>query len=1293
MDRLDNILIPSIRRAGPEATWAFALPLKLLEALQILSRHEGVPLSVTLLAAFQTLLHRYTNQDEVSVGLYATDDSWPEYGAGPQGTPRLFRFRSDFSGDPPFRELLQQARGVADSDSPKYLSVTQPAGDARGRSRPVLSMVVLETTPLSHSHLSGDFPKCVREADETAQFSLMLEFDDTLDSLRGHWRYDSELFDEASMSRWAAHFQNLLENIAAEPEQRISALPLMSQQELCHLVVGWNQTKADYPQRKLLHRLFEEQVERTPDAPALMFDKQVLTYRELNARANQLAECLRTRGVGTEAVVGICAERSVEMIVGVFGILKAGGAYLPLDPDYPRERLAFMLRDARMQVLLTQARLAHLLPQSEAQVILLDSALRFEPGAGIHNQASGEEPKNLAYVIYTSGSTGKPKGVLITHEAICNRLLWMQDTYRLDGADRVLQKTPFSFDVSVWEIFWPLLTGATLVMAQPGGHRDGDYLVRLIKTTQITTLHFVPSMLQVFLETGGVSECGSLKRVMCSGETLSLNLQRHFFERLDSELHNLYGPTEASVDVTYWRCNRSQQISTVPIGRPIANTQLYVLDKRLNPVPPGVPGELHIGGLPLARGYLNRADLTAEKFIPSPLGDAAGARLYKTGDLVRFRLDGNIEFLGRTDRQVKLRGLRIELGEIEAALEAHPGVQQSHVVARGNVRDGQSLVCYVVATPKQVPSTHELRDYLKTQLPSYMVPAALVFLSAVPTTPSGKVDHNALSALELQEPEDARDALPADYTATEQVLIGIWAEVLARKRVGSDDNFFELGGDSLLATRVISRIRGTFQVELYVRHFFEAPVLSALAKVIESSAGGRRLTMPTTPISPTKRDEPLALSFAQQRLWFIDQLTPGDSAYNIPGVLRLTGSVDVEVLKRCLGEVVRRHESLRTVFPIVEAGPLQEIRPPMLPHLPLVDLRELPVDARADEAHRLVRQEALRPFDLSEGPLFRTALIRLKEDEHLLSLNMHHIVSDGWSLRILLEELAILWGAFDNEEPSPLPELPVQYVDYALWQRRRLKGDVLEAQLSYWREQLGGSLSALQLPMDLARDSAPVRLTKRQSVHVTRELADSLSSLCRQEGITLFMLLLATFNLLLSRYSGQEDICVGCPIAGRNYVETERLIGFFVNTLVLRTDLSGEPSFIELVGRVREAALGAYTHQDVPFEKLVAELNPKRSMSGAPLFQVIFNFQEAPPSNLEFSGLQMNFSTVEGQTAKVDLKFDAIAAGGGLKCWLEYCVASFSEERMAIIARHLSHLLEQVSENPYKSISDYSLTM
>jgi acyl carrier protein len=621
----------------------------------------------------------------------------------------------------------------------------------------------------------------------------------------------------------------------------------------------------------------------------------------------------------------------------------------------------------------------------------------------------------------------------------------MQDAYRLDGTDRVLQKTPFGFDVSVWEIFWPLLAGATLVVARPGGHRDGDYLVRLIKTAKITTLHFVPSMLQVFLETEGASECNSLRRVMCSGEALSLSLQRRFFERLGSELNNLYGPTEASVDVTYWRCDRSQQTGTVPIGRPIGNTQLYVLDRHLNPVPPGVPGELHIGGLPLARGYLNRADLTSERFIPSPFGDAAGARLYKTGDLVRSRPDGNIEFIGRTDRQVKLRGLRVELGEIEAALERHPGVRQGHVITRGNAGDGQSLVCYVVAAPGQTPSARELRTYLKSQLPAYMVPAAFIFLSAVPTTPSGKVDHSALSALELQESEDEHDAPAADYTATERDLAGVWAEVLARKRVGIDDNFFDLGGDSLLATRVISRLRARFQVEIQVRHLFEAPVLSALAKVIESSppAGGRQ---PAAAIMPTKRHRPLPLSFAQQRLWFLDQLTPGDSAYNIPGVLRLTGAVGVRVLERCLGEIARRHESLRTIFPIVGAQPLQIIRPHAPPHLLLVDLRSLPADARAAEARRLVRQEALSPFDLSDGPLFRTALIRLRKDEHLLLLNMHHIVSDGWSLRILLEELATLWAAFANGEPSPLPELPVQYVDYALWQRQRLTGDVLESQ-------------------------------------------------------------------------------------------------------------------------------------------------------------------------------------------------------------------------------------------------------
>ncbi|HEV7514960.1 MAG TPA: amino acid adenylation domain-containing protein, partial [Thermoanaerobaculia bacterium] len=780
--------------------------------------------------------------------------------------------------------------------------------------------------------------------------------------------------------------------------------------------------------------------------------------------ANRLAHALRRRGVGPEVPVAVLMERALELPVALLGILKAGGAYVPLDPAYPPERLAQMVADALPHggpaVLLAQERWAGLLPAASGlQPIFLDShrswtaaGLAAEPATRPDSRA-GAGLDHLAYVIFTSGSTGRPKGSMNSHRAVVNRLLLMRD---LTADDRVLQKTPYTFDVSVWELFWPLLSGARLVIARPGGHQDGAYLVRTLAIAGITTVHFVPSMLQAFLETPGVAGSTSLRRVLASGEALPAPLVERLFARLPTvTFHNLYGPTEAAIEVTAWTCQPGSREAAVPIGRPVANARIHLLDARLQPVPPGVHGELYIGGRPVGRGYRGRPELTAERFVPDPLGEA-GTRLYRTGDLARHRHDGAIEFLGRADSQVKLRGLRIELGEIEGALRQQAGVREAAVLALADLA-GDRLVAWVAG---EGLSAAALRTGLARQLPAFMIPAAFVTLPALPLTASGKLDRRALPAPEWQGEEDGYVA-PRD--PLESLVAGIWADLLGVPRVGAQDGFFALGGHSLLATRAISRLNEALGVELPLRTLFEHPTPAAFARA--AGAARRADRLPPPPLRRLPRDRPLSPSFAQERLWVMDQLLPGNPVYNVFQAIRLTGPLDLAALEGSFAAVVSRHETLRTRFTTVQGRPFQVIEPASPGVVPgaasRVDLTGLPDAAREGEAARLAPQEARRPFHLKQGPLFRLSLLLLDGATRVLLLSIHHIVCDDWSLGLLVDQVAALYRGVVGrsaggiaDRPVALPELPFQYADYAAWQREWLTGEVLEAELAHWRGRL-----------------------------------------------------------------------------------------------------------------------------------------------------------------------------------------------------------------------------------------------
>jgi len=1269
----------------------FAIDDGLAQQLRSLARQQNVTLFMLLLGAFTLLLQRYSGQTDIRVGVPIANRNRSELEGliGFFVNTQVLRTRIDPQAT--VAELLLAIRDTAlgaqaHQDLP-FEQLVEALRLERSMSHTPLFQVmynhqpqVADVTTLQLE--SGLELGLIDWQSRTTQFDLTLDTYEKNGKLHAALTYATDLFDPATAERMAQHWQNLLRAMVADANQRIGDLALLDTREQRQLINDWNATAVDYPLERPVHHLIEAQVARTPEAPALVFGREQLTYRQLNERANHLANRLIELGVGPDVLVGIAVERSLEMVIGLLAVLKAGGAYVPLDPEYPQERLAYMIEDSGMGLLLTQGHLLEQLPIPESLAHLALDLL--DPGAGVaSNPQVAVHPESLAYVIYTSGSTGQPKGAGNRHSALTNRLCWMQQAYSLGARDTVLQKTPFSFDVSVWEFFWPLMTGARLAVAGPGDHRDPAKLVELIHRYQVSTLHFVPSMLQVFLLDPQVASCTSLRRIVCSGEALQVDTQQQVFAKLPGAgLFNLYGPTEAAIDVTHWTC-REEGRDGVPIGQPIANLTTYILDGALEPVPVGVVGELYLGGAGLARGYHRRAGLTAERFMTSPFGD--GARLYRTGDLACYRADGVIEYRGRIDHQVKIRGLRIELGEIEARLMEQDVVREAVVLAVTGP-GGQQLVGYVVpaGTAEQSELRAQIQAQLKQNLPDYMVPTQIVFLQQLPLSPNGKLERKALpkpDALQQQK------VYQAPRTELEQQIAAIWQDVLKLEQVGLADDFFELGGHSLLATQVVSRVRQSLGLEVALRTLFEHSRLAEFAASLGPVTQGQE-----PPFVRVDRAQPLALSYAQERQWFLWQLDPESAAYHLPTALRLQGDLDVQALQRSLDTLVQRHESLRTTF--VEAGErtLQWIAGQLT--LP-IDLEVLAlVEDRAAQIKARVEAETARLFDLQQGPLLRVKLLRLAPDDHVLILTQHHIVSDGWSMQVMVDELVALYAGHSQGLTVELPELPIQYADYGVWQRQWMDAGERERQLAYWVGQLGGEQTVLELPADHGRPAEQSFRGAKVDLALGAELSKALRHLAQQQGVTPFMLLLASFQALLHRYSGQTDIRVGVPIANRNRVETERLIGFFVNTLVFKAELDGQLPFSELLQHVRQTALDAQSHQDLPFEQLVEALQPERSLSQSPLFQVMYNHQgegQQAQAARQLPHLRLEALEWDNPTSQFDLSLDTQEHGEEFSAILTYATDLFEASTIERLARHWQNLLQAIVADPQQRIGDLPL--
>jgi amino acid adenylation domain-containing protein len=1329
---------PSV--AGAVRTFPLDVPQ---DALRELCQRFRVTLYMVTLAAFQVLLARYTGQRDIVVGAPVANRQRAETDAMIGLFVNTVAIRCDLADNPSFAELLGRVRSaVLDANQHQDLPFEKLIETLRPVREPGHSPLV------QVMFLYGDQPAPPRLTDvsaaridvplRTAKFDLTLGVRNTAGELTADIEYRTDLFDDSTVERIAGHFHMLLGALLADPTVPVGVAPLLTAGELDQLRT-WSRgaatgpaatdpvttapdsagpTPAEHAPVEPVHTLIAARTATNPHAPAVVDEAHTLSYAELDTHAEALAGVLHAHGVGVGGLVAILVERRTELAVAVLAVLKAGAAYVPLDPSNPAARLRYVLDDTAAPVVLTSATLRRLLPETAAA--LIDVTLDAAPGADdarAVRDAPAPGPDDLAYVIYTSGSTGQPKGVMVTHRGVTNYVTWAAQAYQVGPGDVVPLHSSIAFDLTVTSLLVPLAAGATVRMLgeQFGPQGLGEALRG--RSGPFGLVKITPAQLELVNRQVEPAEApGRTRCFVIGGENLRADQVALWREHApDTRLINEYGPTEAVVGcVVYEVDSATPDDGSVPIGRPIANTELYVLDEWGNQVPIGVVGELYIGGAGLARGYLNRPDLTAERFVRHPFRTVEGARLYRTGDLVRYRPDGNLEYLGRTDSQVKVRGYRVECGEVEAAIGRQLPAAEVAVVPRGDTPQDRRLVGYVAGVAPDQRHAEPLREALRSELPPYMIPSAIVFLDALPVTGNGKLDVAALpaesaapdrpaapAATPAQHPTEALP--PAAGADFEQLIVEVWREVLDPPHVDVDDNFFDLGGHSLRLLAVHARLCERLGDVVSLTDLFRHPTVRSLSMFLRQMVDAATLPGTSAPVvAPIPRAEPDAgpapLSSGQHRLWFLDRVYD-ELVYTTGSALRLDGDLDVDVLRTALSELVRRHEALRTIFPTgTDGDPVQVVLPVGAIDLPVV---EVPADrpvalagtaAGRDPVHAALLAEIHRPFDLASGPLFRPVLFRLAPDRHILSMTMHHNVTDGWSLGVINTEVAALYNAFLAGQPSPLPELAIQYHDFARWQRARLAAATTADSMRYWLRQLDGAATMLDLPTDHPRP--PVQtFTGAVSARVLGQpLTEGLRQLGQQAGATLYMTLLAAFQTLLFRYSGQRDICVGTPVAGRVRTELEPMVGFFVNMLVLRTELDGGASFADLLTQVRRTALEAYDHQEVPFERVVDALKVPRDLSRNPLFQVMFNLLNIPDQgDLRMSGLRVTEIDVEPEIAQQDLALYAYEVDEGLRLRLEYNCALFEPATAEQLMEHLETLLTAVVADPSVRLSEVDL--
>jgi amino acid adenylation domain-containing protein len=1321
--------MPSSRQGHQGESQLLELPQSLLEALEALSQQAGVTLFMTLLAAFQTLLHRYSGQTDIAIGSPIANRHRSELEGLIGFLVNSLVLRTDLAGDPSFLDLLERVKAVTlaayDHQDLPFEKLVEELQPIRSLSQNPLFQVVfaLQNTPMEHLTLPGLELSPIKLETRTARFDLELYVWKCADNFRNLWGdgwqqtdglrgvivYNTDLFDSATIAAFRQHWQTLLAGIVAHPQAPLSTLPLLTPTAQQTLLQQWHQTQSNYPQETWIHRLFEAQVQQHPTAIAVQFQAQVFTYQQLNQGCNQLARYLQHLGITAGQCVGICLEQGIEAIAAMLAILKAGGVYVPLDPSYPPERLQLMLQDADMTVVLTQAEWAEALQSDSTKVICLAQEWAAIAQYADTNLTLASTANQLAYIIYTSGSTGTPKGVMVPHRAVI-RLVCNTNYIQIEPGDRMAQVANLAFDAATFEVWGALLNGAQLVGIEREVTLSPQEFVTELHQKQVSILFLTTALLnQTVVQIPGAFT--SLKCLLFGGEAVQVDRIRAILQHgKPQQFIHVYGPTENTTFSTWYEVNTiPETATTLPIGRAIANSQVYVLDAHLNPVPAHVMGEIYVGGDGLAQGYLKRPELTQARFIQVEFPGMPQMTLYKTGDRALYRADGHLEFLGRTDHQIKIRGFRVELGEIEAAIAQHPSILSAVVTVR-EIDHHPQLVAYGVPQSGPNLSEREVRSFLKAKLPPYMVPAAFVWLDHLPLTTNGKVDLKALPAPDVV----VSTSLPAiaPTTSLEAALVELWGQLLGRNEISIYDNFFELGGHSLLATQLVSRLRDRFHVNLPLRTVFETPTLAELAAAIsalspdlQQERGDRPTSLEDSPQTraQVRRKNPVPsamatypLSFAQQRLWFLYQLAPANPFYNVPAAIRLSGNLHQAALARSFQAIVRRHAALRTHFTTVEGEPVQVIEPYLDFELAVVDWQTIAPSDRDRVTQQLATAEAQRPFNLTTDPLLRVTLLQFAPTESVLLLTLHHIVADGWSLGVLMRELATCYTALVDGRSPHLPTLPMQYTDFAMQQRHALQGDLLATQLAYWQQQLQ-DLPALQLPSDRPHPATQTYRGDTHPLQLPADLTQALQALSQQSGTSLFMTLLAAFQILIWRYTGQDDFAIGSPIANRHHSEWEELIGFFVNSVVLRADLSGNPTFQDVLQRVRAVALAAYDHQDLPFEKLVETLDPDRDLSRNPLFQVAFALQNAPMQPVELPELRLEPAPLAFGSTRFDLEVHVWEPAHGLRSlwqsqtglsgFIAYSTDLFDRDRITRFIGHFQMLLQGIVDHPDLPIS------
>lgn len=1252
------------------------------DAIVTAARVFGATPFGVLLAGYAALLYRWTGQRDILIGCPASRRLTHNRGEliGYQVTPVPLRISVEPALD--FRTLAFHANRVLQG-ALTYRPLPQPGkGGEDSLRNPFQTMLVLY-----RGLDEGNFSSSVAEIEDApfqlgglacrvmpidrraSLMDLRVEIVETAGTYRLRWEYATDVFTVETVQSIAASFEVLMRSALREPAARILSLEMLDIAQERKVLHAWNRTGASFPQ-DFIHSHVTQQVRLRPDSTAVVFEGEALSYGELDRRSNQLARRLQSLGQGPECFVGVLMERSLEAIISFLAVLKAGAALVPLDPSDPPARLAEYIAQANVSAVLCRPDTA---PLDGVQMVRVDAADTYEDDAhALDTSLSGD---SAAYLIFTSGSTGLPKGVINTHGGIHNRLAWMQSEYDLNGEDAVLQKTPFTFDVSIWEVFWPLMTGARLVLARPGGHRDPQYLSELIHRTGVTTLHFVPSMLQEFLSLADAGRLRSIRRMFSSGEELRSDLADRCLARIPARLYNLYGPTEAAIDVSHHQCTPMTSQRRTPLGRPIANMRLYIVDQRWRAVPPGMAGELCIGGVGLARGYAGRAALTGERFIPDPFSGTSGARLYRTGDLARYAADGTIEYLGRMDRQVKVAGVRVELEEIETRLAQHPAVR----AAAARVDSSRRVCCYFVPVSGAEPCGAELRAFLAARLPGVMVPSRFARIDSLPLTTSGKLDRKALAAVPLPEPETT--TLLEVEGALARRFLAICSSVLERADLRADETFVSAGGHSLDAIRVISRLDAEAGIKLPVEILLSSRTLAAVASELsEPLAPAVRCNL----VRHTGAKTDIPLSYEQERLWVLDQLLPGCTAYNVDYAVRISGGLDASLIRRTLAAIIQRHEILRTTFEASAEVPVQRVHDDTALDFRYVDLEGLAADAADSAIAREAKILAQTPFDLAQLPLARFRVLRRSAADHVLLVSMHHIVTDGWSLGPLMRDFLSVYGALQSAREPALPPV-YQYADYCFWQRERFTGNALDERLSYWTKRLAG-ISPTGIPPDLPRPPVQSFLGHELRLRLAPDLVERLEETAREREVTLFTLFLAAWGTLVHRWSGETDLPIATPVANRTHPDLENVVGFFVNTVILRLDATADPPFSTFLARVRETAVEAFDHADAPFEKVVEALQPERDLSRPPLFQSLFVFQNTPlprePGALRFDPLHLETGNV-----RYDLRVSIEPGVDGTDAALQYNSDLFARSSAERMIAQFERVLNAIAADPSRTLS------